>query len=140
MTLHISLEPDATDEDKTFIEQSVYDFNLRKVPNVPFLPINIFLRDATKRLVGGLVGGCWGGWFHVSFVWVAEAWRGQGYGTQLLQQAEKQARALGCQGAFLETHSFQAPELYQRLGYVVIAELPDYPEGYTFYVMKKLYR
>lgn len=137
MKLHFSSEPNANEQDRAFIEQSVYAFNFQRVPGVPFHPVNIFLRDDEQKIHGGIVGGCWGGWFFVAFLWVEESLRGQGYGTQLLNQAEALARELGCHSAYLETHSFQAPELYRRLGYEVAAELPDYPPGYTFYVMQK---
>ena len=43
----------------------------------------------------------------------------------------------GARGAFLETHSFQAPGLYRRLGYEVIAEIEDYPPGESQLVMRK---
>jgi ribosomal protein S18 acetylase RimI-like enzyme len=137
MPLHFSIEPKASDADKAFVEESIYAFNLKQVP-VPYHPINIFLRDEQQNIRGGIIGGCWGGWFHINFVWVEEALRGQGYGTQLLEQAEAEARQIGCHGAFLETHSFQAPELYKRQGYEVVGELADYPSGYTFYVLRKM--
>jgi ribosomal protein S18 acetylase RimI-like enzyme len=137
MTLQFSMEPDANDEDKAYIEQSLYTFNAKMVPDASYHPINIFLRDDAKQIHGGLIGGCWGGWFHISIVWIAESSRGQGYGTQLMTMAENQAIEHGCHSAFLETHSFQAPELYRRLGYTTVGELPDYPPGYTFYIMQK---
>jgi len=73
----------------------------------------------------------------MTFLWVAEPLRGQGYGERLLQAAEDEARAHGCQGVFLETLGFQARPFYERYGYEVFAELPDRPAGYTSYFMKK---
>jgi hypothetical protein len=37
----------------------------------------------------------------------------------------------GCRNAWLDTHEFQAPRFYQKLGYVVFGKLPDYPPGFT---------
>ena len=140
MILEFYTEPDANHKDMAFIEQSVYAFNFKSVPGVPFHPINIFLRDNDQQIHGGIVGGCWGGWFYLAFLWVEEALRSHGYGTQLLLQAEAEARVLGCHSAYLETHSFQAPEFYKRHQYEVVAELPEYPQGYSFFIMKKQLR
>jgi GNAT superfamily N-acetyltransferase len=68
---------------------------------------------------------------------VAEPPRGHGYGERLLQAAEKEARTHGCRGVFLSTFSFQARPFYERFGYEVFGELPDYPTGHAYYFMKK---
>jgi hypothetical protein len=41
---------------------------------------------------------------------------------------------------FLSTFSFQARPFYERFGYEVFGELPDYPEGHSLYFMKKMLR
>ena len=43
----------------------------------------------------------------------------------------------GCHGAFLTTFSFQAPGFYEKFGYEVVSDVPDYPKGYTYHVLKK---
>ena len=48
--------------------------------------------------------------------------------------------AAGAHSAFLETHSFQAPDLYRRLGYEPIAEIEDYPPGGSQLIMRKRLR
>jgi N-acetylglutamate synthase-like GNAT family acetyltransferase len=60
-----------------------------------------------------------------------------GRGTALLEAAEEEARAQGCHGVYLTTFSFQAKPFYERLGYEVVADIPDYPEGHRYHVMKK---
>lgn len=39
--------------------------------------------------------------------------------------------------AYLDTFSFQAPGFYQRAGYRVFGELPDFPAGHRRYFMTK---
>jgi GNAT superfamily N-acetyltransferase len=80
----------------------------------------------------------WGGWLDLTFLWVAEPLRGNGYGERLLQAAEDEARAHGCRGVFLQTLGFQARPFYERFGYEVFAELPDRPAGYASYFVRKL--
>jgi len=55
----------------------------------------------------------------------------------LLEAAEDEARSQGCGGVFLSTFSFQARPFYERFGYEIIADVPDYPAGHTYHVLKK---
>ncbi|MBK8027265.1 MAG: GNAT family N-acetyltransferase, partial [Chloroflexi bacterium] len=100
-------------------------------------PLNIFVRDDMGEIVGGILGGMWGGWLHITFLWVAPELRKQGYGTRLLQAAEAEAKEKGCRSAFLETHSFQAPDFYRRLGFQPVGQLSDYPPGHAYFIMWK---
>ena len=63
--------------------------------------------------------------------------RGKGHARKLLESAETYAMERGCIGAHLETFSFQARPLYEKLGYEVFGEIRDYPPGHTFYFMRK---
>lgn len=134
---HLSSEPDANDNDVKQVENAVHDFNMRLVNDWDYKPVHIFLRDHEGHIRGGIIGGAWRGWFHITFLWVEDALRDRGYGSQLLRAAEDEARSHGCSRAFLETHDFQAPEFYKRHGYEVFAELADYPPAHAQYFMKK---
>jgi ribosomal protein S18 acetylase RimI-like enzyme len=95
------------------------------------------LQTPDGEIVGGVLGDVIWQWFHVDLLWVKEELRGQGYGGQLLAQAEAEARQRGAKHAFLDTFTFQAPEFYQRHGYRVFGELPDFPAGHTRYYLTK---
>ena len=73
----------------------------------------------------------------VDVVWVDESLRGEGYGEQILLMVERISLERGCVGIHLDTHGFQAPDFYRKLGYEVFGELPDYPRGEQHYYFKK---
>jgi len=82
---------------------------------------------------GEILGGLWGAtnftYLHVDLLFVPERLRGTGLGKKILLQAEREAIARGCRGAWLDTYSFQARGFYERLGYTVFGILNDYPPG-----------
>ena len=58
---------------------------------------------------------------------VSEASRGSGLGSELMHEAESQARERGCSHMLVDTFSFQALPFYQKLGYQLQMSLPDFP-------------
>jgi GNAT superfamily N-acetyltransferase len=104
-----------------------------------YYPVNYFLKNARGEVMGGLLGSLWGGWMHVSILWIDETARGKGWATKLMDQAEALARERGCYSANLDTHSFQARPFYEKRGYEVFGTLDDYPKGHQkFFLRKKL--
>jgi GNAT superfamily N-acetyltransferase len=89
------------------------------------------VRDDKGELVGGLIGETLWNALLVSVLWVHADHRKRGYGTALMGRAEQIARARGCEVAFLNTMSFQAPGFYAQLGYEMFAELRDAPPGHS---------
>ena len=136
--LRITSEPRSSPEDATFVRESLALFNVAATGDSYYSPLAIYLRDGRGAILGGAVGHLWGGWLDLSLLWVAEPLRGQGYGKKLLEAAEDEARAQGCRGVFLSTFSFQARPFYERFGYEVIADVPDYPAGHTYHLLKKM--
>ena len=134
--IEVALEP--RPDEIAFITQQIIKFNNNRTDSEGnYKPLAIFLRDADNQIMGGLVGEtCWQ-WLYVDVLWVHGSLRGAGYGEALLAAAEQQAMKRGCQYAYLDTFSFQAPEFYQKRGYIVFGELPNFPQGYRRYFLKK---
>lgn len=95
------------------------------------------LRDDDGPIVGGLIGEIHWGWLRISILAVAQGLRGEGWGRRLVREAERLAAEAGCHSAWVDTFSFQSPGFYEKLGYRVFGELPDYPRGETRYFLSK---
>jgi GNAT superfamily N-acetyltransferase len=101
-------------------------------------PVAIFLRDDAGRIRGGVLADIWGAWLHVKFLWVDEDCRRQGWGSGLLEAAERYARDRGCTDVHLDSFTFQAgPRFYEPRGYQVFGVLNDYPRGHAHYFLHK---
>jgi GNAT superfamily N-acetyltransferase len=130
-------EPRAESGDATFVREGLALFNVAVTGDAYYSPLAIFLKDERGAVLGGALGHVWGGWLDLDALWVTEPYRGQGYGAKLLRAAEDEARMQGCHGIFLTSFSFQAPTFYEKFGYEVVADIPDYPKGHSYQVLKK---
>ena len=102
-------------------------------------PLNIYVEDDSGELMAGLVAETFGNWLEIEYLFVKEELRGQGIGSQLLQQAESEAKKRNCRFAFVNTYQFQAPAFYQKQGYMEVITLKDYPyTGQRHYYQKDL--
>jgi ribosomal protein S18 acetylase RimI-like enzyme len=137
MNLTLVLEENASPEDLRTVSDGLGDYNRAQVGPENYRPLRVFLRDAQKRVVGGLLGSTYWGWCSIDYLWVSEEVRGQGYGQALLEAAEEAARNRDCKNVNLDTMSFQAPAFYQKLGYRIFGQLDDFPTGYTRYYLTK---
>ena len=121
------IEDDPRREDMALLDERVYKFNAAASGVDDGRLLAIFVRDGDGTIVAGLHGWTWGGTGFVQTIWVDEKLRRRGLGSRLLTAAEAEARRRGCHQMHLDTHSYQAPEFYRRLGYDVIGELPGWP-------------
>jgi ribosomal protein S18 acetylase RimI-like enzyme len=130
-------EPEANSADVDFIVDAINDMNMTLMNDRNYSPLRLFLRDEDSKIVGGIVGDIWGGWLHITHLWIVDHLRRQRYGSRLLEAAENEARTKQCHSAFLETHSFQAPDFYRNHGYKEVGQLDNYPQGHQFFIMWK---
>jgi GNAT superfamily N-acetyltransferase len=130
-------EPRTKSPDATFGREGLALYSVAVAGHSYYSPLAIFLKDERDAILGGALGHVWGGWLDLDALWVSELFRGQGYGARLLEAAENEARDQGCHGVYLTTFSFQARPFYEKFGYEVVANIPDYPKGHSYYVLKK---
>jgi GNAT superfamily N-acetyltransferase len=137
----ILLENENALEIQSTVRQGLRDNDPVEIPprQRDYQPLNIALRDSSDEMIGGLYGMTMWAWLMIDGIWVAEAHRGKGLGSQLLSQAEVFAIQHGCRGAWLGTFDFQGRDFYERHGYTVFAELDEFPPGHKHLHLRKLF-
>lgn len=126
-------------EEIQFMEDRLYEHNRAKTGQDDGQLFGFFVRDEQAKIIAGISGWTWAKACQIQTLWVHESLRGQRYGERLLQAAEKEARARGCQIIFLESYSFQAPAFYQKHGYELAYQLADFPPGHEYnFLIKRL--
>ena len=89
---------------------------------------SIFLKDKNGKVLGGvIVSFLWNG-MEIQSLWVDESVRDQGWGRKLLEAAEAEGMKRGCTIAYTNTFSWQAPEFYQKMGYILYGKLEGFPK------------
>lgn len=130
--------PDVPDEAvRKVIVASLTAYNETQTGRNDYRPLAMAIDDDSGHVVGGLWGWTVYDWLFVELLFVPEALRAQGVGTELLRRAEAEAIARGCHNAWLNTFEFQARGFYERLGYTCFGELDHYPAGSSRYFMRK---
>ena len=124
---------------ETEVRRRLYEFNSAATGIDDGAMLVASLRDEAGRLIGGLYGWTWGGCAFIDLLWVDEAHRRTGLGSQLLASAEQEARSRGCTQVLLSTHGFQAPDFYAARGYRETGRYDGYPTGsYQIHLAKPL--
>jgi ribosomal protein S18 acetylase RimI-like enzyme len=120
----------APESDAQFVRDGLSLYNVGRTGYDYWRSLKLFVRDDSGMIRGGLLGHIWGGWLHITDLWLAEAARGNGLGRRLMGLAEDEARADGCRYVYLDSHTFQAPDFYKKLGYEEFGRLKDSPLGH----------
>ena len=133
------IDENVTAEEARAVELGLLAFNEARIGPSREQAVRLVVRDARGDVMAGLLGQTRWQWLYVAKLWVADAYRGKGLGTRLLERAEEIARSRGCTNALLDTFEYQARPFYEKLGYRLFGTLDGYPPGYRqFYLTKAL--
>jgi N-acetylglutamate synthase-like GNAT family acetyltransferase len=125
------LSPDQIDA----LEDRFYEFNAAQTGHRDYAQL-AFVAEINGAAVGAVAGYTWGGYCELRQLWVDQAHRGKGLGSELITSAIDEARSRGCGAIFLFTFSFQAPGFYARFGFERTCELREKPRGHTDILMR----
>jgi ribosomal protein S18 acetylase RimI-like enzyme len=122
-----AIEDEPKSEDVASLSDALYRFNADATGVHDGRWLAIFVRDAAGQIEAGLHGWTWAGTGFVQTLWVREDLRRSGLGSRLLAAAEREVARRGCREMQLDTHTYQSPGFYERMGYERIGELPGWP-------------
>ena len=114
----------------SFLQDRIIEFNIAATGFDDGRSLTGVIKDEAGEIIAGLDGFTWGGYAKVEWLWVAPDYRGQGLGHRLLAAAEREAAARECLVVRVDTHTFQAPAFYARLGYEVVGQVAGTPLGH----------
>ena len=82
-------------------------------------------------LVGGITFFVHNDWVFLECGYVEEEYRGLGIYTSIMEEIEWMSREKNLSGMFVSTYTFEAPALYERLGFTLGGVMHDCPMGNT---------
>jgi GNAT superfamily N-acetyltransferase len=138
MKLEIVTSEDPADSERQALVDLLVNYNASRVGEQRVRQYALLLREPQNaEIVGGLYAYLFYDWLSIELLIVPDRYRGHGFGTELMQRAERYAIDAGCVGIWLNTFSFQARGFYERLGYEVFASLEQHPRGAQRFFLRK---
>ena len=118
------------------LEDRLYEHNSAATGHVDGRGLGFEIVGEDGARIGAIAGHTWGGVAEIAQLWIDPAHRGHGHGLALLDAAVAEARARGCQQAFVMSYDFQAPGLYEKRGFERLIEIPDWPRGHVHVLLR----
>lgn len=112
--------------------QAIYDdftkIEIRDgVPQTPVVRYQ-FTAEENGAVIGFVSGLTEHKWFYLSDLWVEEAHRGQGLGSDLLHRMEEKAREIGMEHVYTWTTGPENMRFYEKRGYRAFTVFEDFCE------------
>lgn len=105
--------------------------------DIPDKDICLALKNADGDVLGGVITSMKTGIMHLEVLWVDDRFRGQGYGRDIVLEAERIGMLRGYPTSSTWTFSFQAHGFYQAIGYKILGIFDGYFGDITEYVLIK---
>lgn len=128
-----------TEADNAVIREGIIAFN-ENILGVRDKAFSIFLKDEQGKVFGGMQAFLGTESIYIDVLWVEGDLQKQGYGTKLLEAAEREAIKNKCIFSLVDTWDFQAEGFYLRNGYERIGELENYWHGHSKIFLRKKFK
>src|SRR3954469_8093876 len=137
MTALIQAQHDLSPVEIDAIEDCIYTHNGRAVGRNDARGLGFVIRDEAGRTIGVAAGYSWAGTSELKQMWIDEAHRGCGYARELLNAFIAEAAIRGVRRIWVASYDFQAPGMYEKAGFIRVAEFAGWPEGHSNIVLCK---
>jgi len=137
MALQIEPRHDLSPDDIDVIEDHLYEHNSHATKRHDGQGLGFVIRDESGRMIGVAAGYTWAGTSELKQMWVDEAYRGRGYGRELLNAFITGACRRGVRRIWVASYDFQAPGMYEKAGFKRMAEFEGWPEGHSNVILCK---
>ena len=139
-TMALQIEPrhDLSPSEIDAIEDRLYDHNSRATGRHDGQGLGFVIRNEAGRMIGVAAGYTWSGTSELKQMWIDEAYRGRGYARALLNAFVAEACNRGVRRIWVASHDFQAPRIYEKVGFKRMAEFEGWPEGHINVVLCKV--
>jgi GNAT superfamily N-acetyltransferase len=134
---HLVIESDPDPAHARFLDDQLYAFNVQTTGITDDELLAVSLRELDGKVVGGAYGWTWGGTCYIRHLFIPASMRGRGLGARIMRAVEEEAVARRCGQIVLETHDFQAPGFYRKLGFAIAGAVEGYPRGHRYLTMLK---
>ncbi len=98
---------------------------------------SIFLKNDSGKVSGGIQAFLDTESIYIDVLWIEGNLQKQGYGTKLLDAAEREAIKNGSIFSLVDTWDFQAEEFYLKNGYERVGEVKNYWHGHSKIFLRK---
>ena len=126
----------SSEKDKRAVHEMLRNFNTEFMCECVDYSYHL---ESGGNVVAGIVAESVFDTVEVEFLFVSEEYRGKGYGKALLRQVEEEAKNRQMKRILLNTYSFQAPDFYEKMGYVCLFKVdPVFKDHSQSYYIKML--
>ncbi|MCS2170915.1 GNAT family N-acetyltransferase [Scandinavium sp. TWS1a] len=125
--MQIEVTEKVTQQDQDALFTGLRAYNSQFIDTRDWFELGVYARDENGIMLGGLIGKRKGDWLCIDYLWVSDAARGKGLGSELIRGAENRIREWGCSHMLVDTASFQALPFYQKCGFTLHSSIKDFP-------------
>ena len=137
MTYKIVYEANPRHEETQLLGNGIMAYAKQKMEFDPINFFAFFIRDDNNEIRGGCNGCNLYGCLYIDQLWIEESLRSKGYGTSLMETAEKWGIANGCTFSAVNTMSWEALEFYKKRGFYIEFERRGFLKDSIFYFLRK---
>lgn len=136
-TYFLERQEEPIPQDEQVLFDGISDDAVKKKGMERIKPFRIYIKDSDQSVLGGASGVTYYGCLYVDMLWVEESIRRHGFGTQIMEEAEKIGRERHCSFVTLNTMDWEALPFYQKLGYSIEFVREGYEKTSKMYMLRK---